>query len=475
MTNRLVPLSGAQDLFMRLKKSVPPEARHAAIERIRNLLAPEPRRDSRLPEPEIDNWIRIGAFTLGGLFCGSVIWAALAPISSAALGQGTIKVETNRKTVQHLEGGILRDILVREGQAVHRGDILFRLDSVDADADRDSLQGQLAVLKAREARLNAQRNQASDMPPVPAADLAREPRYKAALQGQKRIFEEQNESIGKQIEVWQRRKDQFYAQISATQGHMKSLQAQRPLLEEEMQDARNLLERGYGLKPRVLSLERQVEGIKGEIATDEGKILSLKDQVSEAETQILSITAAQSKQIAEELQEVEAKINETQDQLKKSVARQGRHDVTAPVDGVAMNLRSFTSGGVISAGGALVDIVPSGEKLVIEVRIAPTDIDVVRPSLDASVRLVAYKQRTTPTLSGKVTRISADAMTEDRSGASYYVASVEVPADQLARASHVRLYPGMPVEVAIITGQRTLLSYLMQPLTDSMSRSFREE
>jgi HlyD family type I secretion membrane fusion protein len=305
--------------------------------------------------------------------------------------------------------------------------------------------------------------------------LRERPRLKSALEAQQRIFEDQRDSIDKQVDVWKRRKDQFYSQIESTQAHMSSLQAQQPLLEEEMRDAKAMLTKGYGLKPRVLGLERQVEGIKGDVATDKSKISALMDQVAESDAQILTITSAQSRQLAEEMQDVQAKTADTQDQLRKSVARLGRREVVAPVDGVIMNVRSFTTGGVVNPGGALLDIVPIGEKLVVEVRLQPTDIDVVRPDLPASVRLVAYKQRTTPTLDGKVIRISPDAATDERTGAAYFVATVEVGADQLARVPHVRLYPGMPVEVAIITGQRSLLAYLMQPLTDSMSHAFRED
>ncbi len=443
---------------------------------LRDCLLPKPRPNlGGMPEPEVENWIRIGALTFGGLFGGFMLWAAFAPISSAALGNGTVKVETSRKIVQHLEGGILREILVREGQSVRKDDVLFRLDSVDADADRDSLQGQDDVLRAREWRLAAQRKTV-DAPEDPdASAMEARPRFRAAIAAQRRIFEEQRDSLIKQIDVWNRRKDQYFAQISATQTHMSSLEAQRPLLEEEMRDARTLLAKGYGLKPRVLALERQVEAMRGDIATDKGKIASLIEQASEADAQILTVTSAQARQVAEEMQDVESKRAETQDGLKKSVARQSRRDVTAPVDGIVMNVRSFTTGGIVAPGGPLVDIVPMGEKMIVEARLQPTDIDVVRPDLEASVRFVAYKQRTTPMMSGKVVRISADASNDERSGASFYTATVEVSADQLARAPHVKLYPGMPVEIAIITGQRTLLAYLVQPLTDSMSRSFRED
>lgn len=447
----------------------------ACGEKILEILSPPPRVSPvAMPEPDVERWIRIGALSFGGLFGGFLIWASLAPISSAALGNGVVKVETARKVVQHLEGGILREILVREGQKVHKGDILFRLDSVDADADRDSMQGQYDVLLARAWRLAAQTRGATALPDPDPAAMER-PRFRAAAESQRRIFEEQRDALAKQVDIWKRRKDQFQAQMDAAQQHLSSLEAQLPLLSEETRDARAMLDKGYGTKPRVLGLERQVEAMKGDIATDRGKVASLQEQVSEADAQILSITSAQSKQVAEESQDVQSKMAETQDSLTKSVARQGRRDVVAPVDGVAMNVRSFTTGGVIAPGGPLVDIVPVGEKLLVEAKLQPTDIDVVRPDLDAMVRFVAYKQRTTPNVKGKVIRVSADAVNDERTGAAYYTATVEVPAEELARAPHVKLYPGMPVDIAITTGSRTLLAYLLQPISDSMSRSFRED
>jgi HlyD family type I secretion membrane fusion protein len=446
----------------------------ACSAKVLELISPKPRVSAlAMPEPEIEHWIRIGAFAFGGLFGGFLLWASLAPIASAAIGNGSVKVETARKVVQHLDGGILREILVHEGQKVRKGEILFRLDSVDADADRDSLQGQLDVLMARAWRLAAQRTN-SELAEADAVSQVR-PRFRAALESQQRIFQEQRDALSRQVDVWKRRKEQYSAQVEASAQHLASLEAQLPLLAEELKDARLMLEKGYGLKPRVLGLERQVEAMKGDIASDRGKTSSLLEQVSEADAQILTLLSAQSKQVAEEMQEVQSKLAETQDTLKKSAARQGRRDVTAPVDGVTMNIRSFTVGGVVAPGGPLVDIVPLGEKMLIEARLQPTDIDVVHPDLDASVRFVAYKQRTTPSLNGKVVRVSADAVNDERSGASYYTATVEVSADELARAPHVKLYPGMPVEIAIRTGSRTLLAYLMQPITDSMSRSFRED
>ena len=424
-----------------------------------------------MPEPDVETWIRRGGAVFLVMFGGFLSWSLLAPIASAALGTGAVKVETARKTIQHAEGGILRDILVREGMKLHKGDILFRLDSVDAEAERDTLQSQYDVLLARQWRLDGLSAQPQNLGAEPLANSTRMP---AALDAQRRLFDEQRDSTTKQVDIWQRRKDQYAAQIEAAEAHLASLEAQKPSLDEELADSRTMLAKGYGLKPKVLALERQVEAMKGESANDKGKIFSLREQVAEADAQILSILATLAKQVAEERQEVNSKVADTEEALKKSVARAGRRDVVAPVDGIAMNVRSFTQGGVIAPGGPMVDIVPSGEKLLIEARLQLTDIAVVRPDLDAQVRLSAYKQRTTPSLTGKVLRVSADAQVDEKTGQSFYTATIEVPPEELARVPHVKLYPGMPVDVSITTGARSLFAYLMQPLSDSLSHSFRE-
>lgn len=444
-------------------------------EGMRSIILPPAPASHSLHEPNLETWIRLGAFACFGLFGGFLLWASLAPIASAALGNGTVKVETSRKIVQNLEGGLLREILIGEGQKVHKGQTLFRLDSVDADADRDLLQGQYDLLIAREWRLKALRA-GLDQPDATQFDVAqRRPRLQEALVSQLQIFEEQRNSLAKQVDVWKKRRDQFSVQAHATQIQVSALKAQKPLLEEELKDARNLFGKGYGLKPRVLGLERQVESMRGEIATITGKLASLQEQAREVDAQILSLTSTEAKRVSEELQDVQTKKSEAEDSLKKIMARHGRREVVSPVDGIAMNIRTLTVGGIIAPGGPLVDIVPSGEKLILEAKLQPTDIDAIRPDLETSVRFVAYKQRSTPVVKGKVVRISADAVNDERGGASFYVATVEVHPDELARVPHVRLYPGMPVEIAIITGQRTMLAYLMQPFTDSLARSFRED
>jgi len=300
---------------------------------------------------------------------GFALWASLAHLTSAALAPGVVKLDTYRKTVQHLEGGIVRKILVRDGDAVKRGQVLVRLDNRDDEASLNAVRGQIGALEAETA----------------------------------------------------------------------ALKAQLPSTEEQLNDLKVLYQEGYSKKSQLFDVERTVFKLKGDIAANEKRLWGMREQEQKART------------------------------------KAARNSVVAPQDGVIMNLKVHTPGGVVPPGGTLLDIVPVHDKLVLEAKIKPIDIDVVRPDLPATVRFVAYKQRTTPTVEGKVTRISPDAETDERTGATYFLATVEVGANQLSLVPYVKLYPGMPVEVAVVTGRRTMLAFLLQPLLDSFSRAFREE
>ena len=319
--------------------------------------------------PPIRPYIVKSKIIIAILFGGFSLWAALAPLTSAAVAPGVVKVDSYRKTVQHLEGGIVSEILVHEGDTVVQGQPLVRLDDADAEADLNAVGGQIGALEAETA----------------------------------------------------------------------AIKEQLPSLEEQLADERGLFQKGYAKKSQIFELERTVLKMKGDIEANENRLTSLREQQAKAR------------------------------------AKTERNVVTAPQDGVVMNLRTHTPGGVIAAGGDVLDIVPTGDKLVVEAKVQPIDIDVVRPDLPATVRFVAYKQRTTPVVEGKVTRVSADAVTDERTGQAYFLATVEVGPDQLARVPNVKLYPGMPVEAAIVTGSRTMLAFLLQPFTDSFSHAFREE
>jgi HlyD family type I secretion membrane fusion protein len=426
--------------------------------------------------PSVKGWIVAGALVAAGACGGFGAWAAFAPLSSASMAQGMVKVESNRKTIQHFEGGIIESILVREGDPVYAGQVLMRLDDVDAVADQGALRGQLDALVAREARLSAQRDEldAIAFPPDLVARRV-DPAVARILDGQQRIFDDQARALAADIAVSRQRTEQYRALIDSLIAQNRSLAQQLASLHEELGDAQALLERGFERRSRVQALEREVAIAEGELAGNEGRILALREQITEAELQMTALSNAHARSVSEELREVQTRSAELQEQARKMSARIGRREIVAPESGTVVDLRYFTPGGVVPPGGPIMDIVPAEDRLVLEARVQPMDIDVVRPELPAIVRLVAFKQRRTPTLEGRVTLVSPDAFTDDRTGQVYFTATVEVSPEEMARVPSAALYPGMPVDVAIVTGQRTLLAYLLQPLGDSFARAFREE
>lgn len=429
-----------------------------------------------LPHPPIKGLVRMAVLVIIVLFGGFGAWAALAPLSSAAVASGAVKVDTNRKTIQHLEGGIIREILVRDGEVVKKGQVLLRLDSLDANADRDAMRAQLDALLAQEARLIAERDNRASIA-FPQELLARrvEPAVREVLDGQQKIFTDHRQALNDQIDVWVQRREQYRAQVTSLKAQIESVERQIPLLEEQVNDQKYLFAKGLSLKPKLLELQRQVVAAKGEIESNKGKILSLKEQMTEADVQIAGVRSTQAKAVSEELRDVQTKRADAAEKLRKFEAKAGRTDVVAPQDGAILNLKYFTTGGVVPPGGAILDLVPLQDKMVFEVKVQPLDIDVVRPELPATVRLIAYKQRITPTLEGAVSWVSADATVDEKTNSTYFLARVEVSAAELQRVPHVKLYPGMPVDVSIVTGERTLLAYLVQPLTDSLAKAFHEE
>ena len=425
--------------------------------------------------PPVFGWIVAGFIVGGGVLSGFGAWAALAPLASAAMAPGVVKVDSHRKTVQHRDGGIIQEILVRDGDTVRQGQVLMRLDPLEAAADLGELEGQIEALQAREARLIAQRDGTGIAFPDILAARRGVPAIATILDGQEKIFRDQAAALESGVQIWRKRIEQYKAQIAASDEQSTHLIEQQKIIEGDLNGARTLLAQGFGTKIRVSDLEMRMRSVAGDLAGIAGRSAMLIEQVGEVEAQIEGLRSEAARKVFEELREVQTSLSQAEKRTRKAKVRVERLDVVAPQDGVVMGQRFFTSGAVVAPGGALLDIVPNEDKLIIEARVQPLDIDIVRPELPATVRLVAFKQRTTPVLEGSVTSVSADALTDERTGQVYFAASVEVGPDQLEKVPDVKLYPGMPADVAIATGERTLFEYLLQPLTDSFAHAFREQ
>jgi HlyD family type I secretion membrane fusion protein len=312
------------------------------------------------PAPPVGRWIAVGLVVSAVMFGGFGSWAALAPLSSASMAPGIVKVDSNRKTVQHYEGGIIREILVRDGDEVKQGQVLVRLDDLDARADSSALRGQLDALRAREARLIAQRD-GLDFIALPESLLARSDDRDVAMivEGQRRIFDDQARALDAEIAVLRQRIERFRAQIAAYQAENTSLSQQLVTLEDEHAAAAKLLADGFERRSRVLELERNVSAARGDIAANEQRIVAVGEEIAEANLQITSLREERARAVSEELREVQTRAAELEQQMHKSDAQVGRKDLVAPQDGVVVNSRYFTSGGVIAPGAEVMDIVPA--------------------------------------------------------------------------------------------------------------------
>ncbi len=414
----------------------------------------------------------VAALFLGG-FGG---WAALAPLSSAAIAPGQVRVESHSKTVQHMEGGIIREILVHEGDWVEKGQVLLRLDATQADAAFGMLRSQFDALRSLEARLVAERDNLAKINfPPELADECVVPANRAVCSGQEKIFADRKQLREGQVEILRRRIDQLRSEIDGRRAQVASLETQISMTNAEAKGVEPLVAQQLLPKPRLLALQRQVASLDGNRGEQLALISKAEQGIGEAQMEITEVANKFQAEVAGELRDTQEKLANLSERLRAAADVRNRTLVVAPQSGKIVNLRYFTLGGVIKAGDPILDIVPQDEKLIIHSEVRPLDIEAVHPGLSAQVLLTAYNQRRVPSVDGRVTYVSADRLLDNRSGQPYYAADVEIDPGALERLQEVKLYPGMPAEVLIRTGERTLLQYLLDPIRDSFARAFREK
>ena len=407
------------------------------------------------------------------LFLGGFgTWAALAPLESAAIAQGIVSVNTKRKTVQHLEGGIVADILVEEGAPVTAGQTLLTMDDTQARTLFTLTESQYHSMVALRTRLVAERDA---LPSIPWPQWLREATNgEDILLAQQRIFEAGAQLFDNHTAIYEQQIAQMREEIVGLEEEIKAKNLQLDLLEEEVQGLSELVEQGYEGKTRLLALKRRMAEIAGARARNRARTARVEQAMGETRLKISELRNSRMTRVAKELRETEAQISDLGERLAAARHVLSRTHVVAPVSGTIMDLRVFTRGGVVGPGEALMDIVPTGDELVIEARVEPTDIDVVHAGMPAQVRLTAFSQLTTPILLGTVLQVSADSLYDERTGAPFYEARVKLDPEQ-SPLEGLRLQPGMPAEVMILTGKRTPLDYLLKPIVSSFGRALREQ
>jgi HlyD family secretion protein len=403
-------------------------------------------------------------------------WGATAVISGAVVASGSLVVDSNVKKVQHLTGGIVGELRVRDGDRVRAGDIVVRLDETVTRANLAIITKGLDELMARKARLESERDGADTLV-LPAQLLAGagDPDRAAAIDSERKLFNLRRTARNGQKAQLQERIAQLQEEIVGLTAQQNSKAKEIALIERELAGVRELWKQNLVQLTRLTALEREATRLDGERGQLIAAAAQAKGKIAETSLQILQIDQDIASDVAKELREVDGKIGEfierkvaAEDQLK-------RIDIRAPQDGTVFQLAVHTVGGVITAGDPIMLIVPEADNLSVEVRVNPQDIDRLQLKQKAILRFTAFNVRTTPEIEGTVTRISADTSTDQRTGQSYYTIRIATAADQVERLGDVKLLPGMPVEAFVQTGERTMFSYLMKPLHDQFVRAFREK
>ena len=420
-------------------------------------------------------WRLTGFAVAGVAVFGGGLWSATARLDGAAIAPGVLAVESSRKSIQHLEGGIVGRILVADGDHVIAGQDLVRFDDTYARATLDLLRGQQAAAEALRARLTAERDGRTEID-FPDSLLARadEPAVADAILAQVDAFAAGQSSIGDEVAVLDQRIAKWRGESTGIGRQRAAAQRRLALMREELANNEEGVKAGVVARNRVLALRRQVAELEGEIAELDTGIAAARDAVSELQAQRRLPSGRRDHQVAEQLQAVHAQLADLQEKIfaARDVLRRTR--VAAPMSGRVVDLRVHTEGGVVQPGEALMDLVPDSDRLIVDLRVHPRDRDVVRAGMPARVRLTAFNARETPPLAGTVVSISADRLVDPASGAEYFAARVVPDRAAWDDAGRPEIAPGMQAEAYLVTGERTVLDYLLEPLTRSLERAGRE-
>jgi HlyD family secretion protein len=402
-------------------------------------------------------------------------WASTVLISGALIAPGQIVVESNVKKVQHPTGGVVGEVRARDGDRVRSGDIVVRLDDTVTKANLAIVTKNLDAAQARAARLQAEQRGLDQIEfPQVLLDRAGDPDVKVLLSAETKLFDVRvNGRTGQKAQL-RERITQLNEEIAGLSAQEKAKDQEIALVQNELTGVRELYDKRLVQISRLTQLERDSARLNGERAQYIAARAQAKGKITETELQIIQIDKDVVSEVSKDLRETNDKIGELIERKVAAEDQLRRIDIRAPQDGMVLQSTVHTVGGVVTAGDALMLIVPQADDLQVEAKVNPVDIDKLQIGQKTLLRLSAFNQRTTPELNGLVSRVSPDVTTDQRTGQSYYTIRVSMPPEEIARLGDVKMIPGMPVEAFVQTGDRTMLSYLMKPLHDQLMRAFRE-
>ena len=430
------------------------------------------------PPSDAGRAARIGLWALGLGFGGFLLWAALAPLDEGVPSPAALSIDTKRKAVQHLSGGIVKQVLVKEGSLVKEGQTLILLDEAVARANYESVRQRYLGLRAAQGRLLAEQVGASAIELHPdLKQAASDPLIQTQVATQQQLFQSRRASLRAELEGLEESIRGQQAMLQAYDSQLVSRRSQLASLQDELKHTRELVAEGYAPRNRQLELERSVADSQSGIADLVGNTTRAQRAIGELRQRAIARQQEYRKEVERELTEV---TRDVQSDAEKFVAVQAdleRTEIKSPASGQVVGLAVQTVGGVVQPGQKLMDVVPAGETLLLEARIAPHLIDKVRAGLPTDVRFSAFAHSPQLVVDGKVESISSDLLTEQQGSmmVSYYLARVSVTPQGMKALGNRQLQPGMPAEVIIRTGERSLLTYLLHPLTKRLAASMKEE
>jgi len=419
--------------------------------------------------------VRKGMFMTVVIVGGFFLWASVAPLSGAVIAEGKIKIATNRKTVQHLEGGIVKQILVRDGDVVKHGQPLLLLEDTRNSAELNILRDQQDALLAKEARLIAEKTVASAITFPQQLLVPMSTKRQELINKERAQFLSKRKMLNDQIALLRDELGHSKAESAAYEAQVKAIEENIRYRQEQLAMREGLMQKNFVGKADVLNYRQALTEKHEQLAAQSADLNGTRAKVSELELRVIDVKNRYIQEADAELKDTGNQLREVVERLRPAEDSMLRRTVTAPIDGQVMAMKVTTVGGVISPGQAMMDIVPVSDDLVVEVNVRNLDIDTVYPGQPAEVQLNAYNQRTTPMVTGEVVYVAGDAVEDPQTHLLTYPAHVRIDKESLKSVQHVKIEPGMPVTAFIKTQDRTMLEYLISPITQRMRHTFREE
>ncbi|MTE01796.1 HlyD family type I secretion periplasmic adaptor subunit [Paracoccus sp. YIM 132242] len=431
--------------------------------------------------PDAGRWsvrgtLLTGLVAIGVLLGGFTFWAMQSRIAGAVVASGQVEVEQQRQVVQHPDGGVVEEILVKDGQTVEAGQPLIRLDGNLLRTEHAIVEGQYFEILARRGRLEAERADAGTMqfPDELLATAEGNADLQALIDGQRSLFETRRDTLRQSIEQLEKQSEQVRQQVEGIDAQIVALNRQRDLIGEELVDQQSLLDRGLAQASRVLALQREAASLDGQVGELKASRAAAETRQTELDIQRLRLGAERREEAETELRDQGYRELELAERRRSLIEQINRLDIRAPAAGIIYNMQVTTPRSVVRPADPVLYVIPQDRPLVVSARLATINVDEVQVGQPVVLRFSAFSSRTTPEIDGVLGRVSADAMVDEATRMPYYRAEVTIPADQLAKLGDLVLVPGMPVEVYIQTGERSPMAYLMKPLADYFNRAFRE-